>query len=78
MYPTLVTCFICAVLLLWLASIAMAIWARFRGPDPTWFTYMAMAVGVAAITGSACGETNFVRAQEWPGKTRDIAGFRSV
>jgi len=57
--PNVVTGIICAVLLFWIAWLFAAVWARFKDPDPTWFTYMAVAVGVAAIAGTACGETNF-------------------
>lgn len=59
MQPKLVTGLIGAVFLFWIVWMFAAIWARFREPDPTWFTYMAIAVGVAAITGTACGGTNF-------------------
>lgn len=59
MRPALVSGLICAVFLFWLAWMVAAIMARLREPDPTWFTYMAVAVGVAAISGTTCGQMNF-------------------
>lgn len=57
--PTLVTGIIGAVFLFWILWLFAAIWARLKEPDPTWFTYMAVAVGVAAIAGTIIGKANF-------------------
>jgi len=38
-----------------LASIIYAVWARRRNPDPTWFSYFALLMGLAALAGTLVG-----------------------
>mmetsp|Transcript_70452 Transcript_70452/g.139788 ORF Transcript_70452/g.139788 Transcript_70452/m.139788 type:complete len:341 (+) Transcript_70452:72-1094(+) len=57
--PLFVKCCIALVGLCWLLSVAIAIWARWHEPDPSWFTYSAMSVGVAFLLGTFAGYTIF-------------------
>jgi len=47
------------VALLWLISVGVAIWARRYDPEPTWFSYLALSFGIAALAGTLCGMQNF-------------------
>jgi succinate dehydrogenase hydrophobic anchor subunit len=58
-HPRVVDVLIGVVFVFWLLLVSRAYWARTRDPDPTWFSYMALAVGIAAIAGTLCGEMNF-------------------
>lgn len=46
---------IAAVTVFWLACILVAVRARSSEPDPTWYAYFAMAVGIALFAGVICG-----------------------
>lgn len=48
-----------AVTLLWLILLFHAIQVRRHSPDPTWWSYTALAMGVAIVSGTACGLHNF-------------------
>jgi len=44
---------------LWALSVVAAVRARKGNPEPTWFSYAALMVGIAVISGTACGLTNY-------------------
>jgi len=57
--PSLVRGLLALVFAVWVGAILAAVWARHRNPDPTWVTYLALVVGIAAIAGTMCGEVSF-------------------
>lgn len=57
--PKLVAVLIAAVFALWLACVHQAYWARRNNPDPTWYTYAAVAIGIAFFSGISSGLQNF-------------------
>jgi len=61
-HPRIAWALIAAIFSLWLFSVVAAIAARRHDPDPTWFTYTAIAVGVMALLGTIFGTQNF---SEW-------------
>jgi len=60
-HPTLAWSLITAVFLLWLACVFTALWARRFDPDPTWFSYAALMVGIMALAGTIAGLQNYHR-----------------
>lgn len=57
--PSAVRGILALVFAIWAAAVVAAVWTRHRNPDPTWVTYMALAVGIAAVAGTICGEVSF-------------------
>lgn len=57
--PTLVFVLLGLVFAFWLASCYLAYWARVHLPEPTWFTYAAVAIGIAFISGTYSGLSHF-------------------
>jgi hypothetical protein len=57
--PSLVRGLLALVFAAWVGSIFAAVWARHRIHDPTWVTYLALVIGIAAIAGTICGEVSF-------------------
>lgn len=58
-HPELAWAIISTVFVLWGASLCLAIGARRFDPDPTWFTFSALIVGIMAISGTVVGLQNF-------------------
>jgi len=58
-HPRIAWGFIGLVFLAWFVIIAVAFWARRFDPNPTWFSYFALVVGVMAIAGTVAGLDNF-------------------
>jgi len=58
--------------------IAVAFWARRFEPDPTWFTYAALAVLVMAIGGTVAGQANFKNFSEPYFKIHDLKVIREI
>mmetsp|Transcript_97682 Transcript_97682/g.273339 ORF Transcript_97682/g.273339 Transcript_97682/m.273339 type:complete len:339 (-) Transcript_97682:115-1131(-) len=48
-----------SVFAIWFFLCGTALWARRYEPDPTWFTYTAIMVGIMAILGTIAGRGNF-------------------
>lgn len=57
--PQLVLSLLCLVYLCWVITILAAFAARKAEAEPTWFTYVAIVIGIAAIVGTFCGVNNF-------------------
>eukprot|EP00913_Durusdinium_trenchii_P024694 g23181.t1 len=59
MFPYTVDVILVAFVVIWLASLLAAIYARYRITEPTWFTYLCFALGVAVLAGPLCGDRIF-------------------
>lgn len=59
LFPYCVDLILVAFVLLWLASVFAAVYARFRIAEPTWYTYLCCALGVAVVAGPLCGDHIF-------------------
>lgn len=59
LFPYCVDLILLAFVLLWLASVFAAVYARFRIAEPTWYTYLCCALGVAVVAGPLCGDHIF-------------------
>lgn len=57
--PALVASFIGAFFLMWLGSLGVALWARRKDPNPTWYSYSSMVVFLALVSGTLLGLKNF-------------------
>jgi len=57
--PWLCWVIIAGLVALWIGACAVALWARKDEPDPTWFTYAALMVGIAILLGVLFGEHNY-------------------
>jgi len=57
--PLLAWSFIGLAICLWLALVALAVWARSNDPAPTWFTYVAVMIGLSVFLGTSVGLLNF-------------------
>eukprot|EP00931_Biecheleriopsis_adriatica_P070833 TRINITY_DN44649_c0_g1_i1.p1 TRINITY_DN44649_c0_g1~~TRINITY_DN44649_c0_g1_i1.p1 ORF type:complete len:316 (+),score=59.14 TRINITY_DN44649_c0_g1_i1:142-1089(+) len=55
LYPAVVTAFCSLCILLWLTSIPLALWARAKIAEPTWYTYLVFVLGIGVIGGPVCG-----------------------
>lgn len=58
-HPNIAWALISLVFMLVIISILVATFARKFDPDPTWFTFTAIAVGIMAIAGTVAGQANF-------------------
>lgn len=76
--PALAWFLIVLVVLLWLVSVAVAIWARWRDPDPTWFSYFAMTVGIATLFGTTIGQNIFLYHSRPYYQVRDLKVARGI
>lgn len=56
----------------WFTTAVLAIIARFRDPDPTWYTYLCIVVGLAALFGTSSGQSNFTAFSEPYFKLHDL------
>lgn len=54
-FPERVGGLLLILFLLWIATIAIAVHKRRRDPEPTWFTYLSVALGVFGIAGAISG-----------------------
>lgn len=59
LFPYMVDLILVAFVLLWLGSVFAAVYARFRIAEPTWYTYLCCALGVAVVAGPLCGDHIF-------------------
>jgi len=56
-HPGLATGILVSVFVIWVAACYMALSARKFNPDPTWYTYLAIMVGVFALSGGMYGRS---------------------
>jgi len=54
-YTSFACCLLFGLCLFWIACLYLAQWARRHDPDPSWYTYFAVAVGAALLAGAICG-----------------------
>eukprot|EP00435_Cladocopium_sp_Y103_P026400 s3075_g6.t1 len=59
LFPYCVDLLLVGFVLLWLVSVFAAVYARFRIAEPTWYTYLCCALGVAVVAGPLCGDHIF-------------------
>lgn len=59
--PRLVQAVFFALFLCWTASVSIAIKARRESPEPTWFTYFALALGLALFGGGHVGSSIYTQ-----------------
>lgn len=78
LYPSLVNAAIVICILFWLSSIPTAIWARFKNPEPTWYSYLALTLGVAVITGPLCGDWVYTTLMEPYYRVMDLKVLNNV
>jgi len=57
--PELAWALIATVFVLWGISLFFALGARKFNPDPTWFTYSTLVVGIMAVAGTVIGLNNY-------------------
>lgn len=50
---------IALLLIIWLCSVMFAVRYRRESAEPTWYTYAALMLGIAVITGTSLGTANF-------------------
>jgi hypothetical protein len=70
--PLVVNLSLVIVFLIWLATALMAVHARFNNPDPTWNTYLCIAVGTSFAWGVLSGRSNFQSFEEPYLKIHDL------
>lgn len=58
-HPTIAWGAIGMVFTFWGVTICTALFARRYEPDPTWFTFTALVVGIMAVAGTVAGVQNF-------------------
>jgi len=80
MYSRPFTVMVCLALvgLCWLLSVATAIWARWHEPDPTWFTFSAMTVGLAFLLGTFGGYNIYIYHEKPFFQLRDLKVSNSI
>jgi hypothetical protein len=78
LFPGLVNAACVAFVLFWLASIPTAIWARLKHPEPTWYSYLALTLGIAVITGPLCGDWIFKSLMEPYYRVMDLKVLKDV
>lgn len=59
-HPIVVAVIIVLVVIFWLGTAYSAVRARRDDPDPTWFTYLAIAIFIAIVAGIALGAYNYI------------------
>jgi len=76
--PGLVVALSSLVLLGALASLYKAVQARKSDPEPTWYSYAALAIAVAAVTGLLCGYANYVSLAKPYFEIRDLKAAHQI
>jgi len=59
LFPYTVDLILVGFILVWVVSVGAAVYARFRIPEPTWYTYLCFTLGLAVVTGPLCGHWIF-------------------
>ncbi|CAJ1341330.1 unnamed protein product [Effrenium voratum] len=59
LFPYTVDLILLGLILAWVASVLAAVYARFRISEPTWYTYLCCALGIAVLAGPCCGDWIF-------------------
>ncbi|CAE7806037.1 Wwox, partial [Symbiodinium sp. CCMP2456] len=59
LFPYTVDLILIGFILAWVVSVGAAVYARFRIPEPTWYTYLCFTLGLAVVTGPLCGHWIF-------------------
>lgn len=77
-HPLFVTLCLAIVFVAWLATALMAIWARWNDPDPTWLTYICMAVGTALVWGALSGKGTYHSFSEPYYKIHDLKAVNGI
>jgi len=76
--PGIVGSLLAFIFVAWAVSLYFAVKSRQHNPEPTWLTYVALMVGVAAISGTACGLTNFEKWAKPYYEIQDLKVLRNV
>lgn len=66
------------IFIVWLASIYVAIRARKTHPEPTWFTYAAIMLGISIISGTCCGLHTYMHISKRYYRLKDLKILHQV
>lgn len=58
-YPNIVSMTLFLTGVIWFIVVGLAVWNRKHNPDPTWFTYAALATFLAIVVGIVVGNQNY-------------------
>jgi len=78
LYPEIVDATIVILVVIWLLSIPFAVWARWSFTEPTWYTYLAVVLGIGVIAGPPCGGFIFKNLMEPYYRVLDLKTIHKV